>query len=413
MKKYKYITLFSCLCALLFTACEEEDGVGLEQPNGAPSISYVRVTDPSSSDSLLVRADLGSDVVIVGKNLGNTKEVWFNDQKAVVSPIWVTNQTIIVAVPNAAPTDVTDSLYLIDGNSDTLKYPFEVSIGAPLINSALNEWPQENENLVVKGNFFFEPITITYTGGVEGEVISISQEEIEIEIPEGAQEGPVTISTNFGEAESGFHLWDSRNIILDFDGLNPNGWRVGWPEMGDGAINGNYNAFRADLVANERNEGPNGNSETLFHYWGGGDASRTENLFDSYPGSYNDFVLKFEARVANWYGGYLNICLAPVDHVDNNQDIYSNDINARAIWGPWAEEGEEFSTNGDWITIVIPLSDFQYYIDGGDDNPIVYTGGNDFIESAAGSMSMWLVGSPENAGNSIEFHVDNIRIVEP
>ncbi|MCR9251505.1 MAG: glycan-binding surface protein [bacterium] len=410
LKKY----LIVVLSTIVFLSCEEDDGVGIQDPNGEPLISYVRVANPDQSDSLLVRANLGSEIVLIGSNLGGIREVWFNDQQASLTPTWVTNETIFVQVPNSAPNEVTDIIYLIDEDSDTLKYPFEVSISAPVISSAVNEWPQAGENLVIDGNFFFEPAVITYTGGVAGEVVSISQERIEFTVPEGAIEGPVTVTTNFGEVESGFHLWDSRNTVLNFDDLQPNGWRIGAPETGDGELDGNYNVFRGNLDANVRDEGPGSpaNSPLLFEYWGGADASRTDNFYPDFSGSYREYVLKFEAKVNNWYGGHLNICLAPSDHIDSNQEIWSNDINARAIWAPWEDEDATFDTNGQWITVVVPLTSFEYHMGNNDDQGTFYTPGQDFIESAAGSISMWLLGSPENDGNAIEFYVDNIRFVE-
>ncbi|MEP0367409.1 MAG: glycan-binding surface protein [Cyclobacteriaceae bacterium] len=407
--------VFAMILVFILVSCQDEDGVSIVDTKGIPSISYVRVGNPDKSDSLLVRADLGSEIVIVGTNLGGTRQVWFNDRQALVTPTWVTNTNILVQVPSIAPVEVTNSIYLVDSNSDTLKYAFEVSISPPEIDAAINEWPQAGENLVVTGNFFFEPITISFTGGVTGDLVSISQDRVEFTIPEGATEGPVTITTNFGEAESGFHLWDTRNVILNFDDLQPNAWRIGQPEIGDGEIDGNYNVFRGNIGANVRDEGPGApaTSPLLFEYWGGYDPDRTENFFPTYPNSYQDYVLKFEAKVNNWYGGYLNICLSTPEHADNNQEIWSNDNNARAIWGPWAEEDQEFSTDGQWITVVIPLSDFQYFMEHDDDLGVFYTSGHKFVEAAAGSMSMWLIGSPENSENPVEFYVDNLRIVLP
>lgn len=416
MKIKEYISLSAIILIgmLVVVSCQDDDGLSIQSPNGTPSISYIRVATPTQSDSLLVRANLGSEIVIIGSNLGGTRQLWFNDQQAIISPTWVTNSTISVQVPSNAPGVVSDAIFLVDDQGDTLVHPFEVSISAPEVLTAVNEWPQAGENLVVTGNFFFAPATITYSGGVTGEVVSVSQQRIEFTVPDGATAGPVTISTNFGETESGFHLWDQRNTILNFDDLQPNGWRIGSSEIGDEEIDGNYNVFRADLAANVRDEGPGSPaaSSMLFHYWGGGDPNRTEGFLPDYAGAYRDHVLKFEAKVNRWYGGHLNICLAPPNHVDSNQEIWSNDINARAIWNPWGDENTEFSTDGEWITVVIRMTDFQYRIDG-DDAGITYTAGQDFVESAAGSMSMWLIGSPENSDNPVEFYIDNIRIVEP
>jgi len=400
------------LSTILITSCDDGDGMNIESPDGEPSINYIRVTNPDASDSLLIGAELGSTVVLMGENLGGTREVWFNDRQATINPTWVTNLNIFVTVPQKAPLDVTDKVYLVDDKGDTLAHDFIVSIPAPDVYSAKNEWPSDGEKLIIYGDFFFDvtPVMVSFTGGVESEATVVSQTQLEVEVPAGAVEGPVTVTTNFGETASTFHLWDSRNIVLNFDDLVGNGWRTGLTENTDDPIDGNYLVVRGDIAANQRAEG-DGASPLLMEYWGGKDPNRTENFYPLYPNSYRDYVLKFEAKINQWYGGYLNLCLAPPDHTDSNQEIWSNDINARAIWGPWSEEGEEYSTDGEWITVVIPLTDFQYYMDAPDD--VEYTPGQKFVEEAAGSFSTWLLGSPENSGNFVEFYIDNIRFVQP
>ena len=112
-----------------------------------------------------------------------------------------------------------------------------------------------------------------------------------------------------------------------------------------------------------------------------------------------------------WYGGYLNLCLSTPTHASSNQEIWSNSLNARALWAPWVEAGEEFTTGDQWITVVIPMSEFQYFMDAPGD--VVYTPDQKFQEAAAGSFSTWLLGSPESSGNAVQFYIDNIRFVKP
>lgn len=412
---YRALTPLMVVAVFFLSSCEEDDGVPEQEPNGAPSISYIRVTNPEQSDSLLVRAELGAGVVLMGENLGGTREVWFNDRQAVITPSWVTNKTIIVSVPSVAPLTVTNQIYLVDGKLDTLVFPFEVTIPAPEIHSAVNEWPQDGENLVLNGDYFFDvtPVTVDFAGGVQSEATVIDQNTLEVSVPDGAIEGAVTVTTNFGSATSTFHVWDTRNIVLNFDDLVANGWRIGMTGSDDGPIDGNYLIVGGNIGANERDEGPGAPSESskTMEYWGGSDPNRTENFYPYYPNSYQEYVMKFEVKVNTWYGGYLNFCLAPPDHTGSNQEIWSNSINARAIWGPWADAGAEYTTDGKWITMVIPMTDFQYFIDAPD--AIVYTGGQKFVETAAGSLSTWIIGSPENDGNYVELYIDNIRFVQP
>ncbi len=418
MKRTKYISGALAICValsslFLVSSCEETgDGMNIETPDGPAVINYIRLTNPASADSLLVSASLGTGIAIVGKNLGGTREIWFNDKKAVINPTWVTNKTILVSVPSFAPNEITNMLYLVDANSDTLKHPFVVSIPAPVLNNVRNEWPQEGETLIINGNYFFEPLTVEFTGGVTGEIISVSQTSVEVTVPEGATEGPITLATNFGEAESTFHIWDKRNIILNFDDKVANGWRIGLRENTDGPIDGNYLVVRGNIAANQRDEGPGAPAQSplCMEYWGG-PAGRTENFYPLYPNSYRDYVVKFEAKINKWFGGYLNLCLSTPTHSGSNQEIWSNSLNARGIWGPWAATGEEVSTDGKWITVIIPLTEFQYYM--GAPSNVEYTPGQKFVETAAGSFSTWLLGSPENTGNAVEFYIDNIRFVKP
>jgi hypothetical protein len=419
MKSFRnnFFLLLPCLVMSMFlvTSCDDEDGVSLESPDGAPSIKYIRVSDPEASDSLLVGAELGATIVIVGENLGGTRAILFNDQKADLLPTWVTNRTIFATVPFLAPTEVTNKLYLVTESGDTIEHAFTVEIPAPAVSAAKNEWPQADEDLVIYGDYFFEPLTVEFTGAGAGEIVSVSQTQIVVDVPDGATEGPVTVTTNFGETPSTFHLWDKRNIVLDFDEKRANGWRIGMRGNDPAhSLDGYYLIVKGNINANQRDEGPGGPAESPFamEYWGGNDPDRSENFYPLYPNSYRDYVMKFEAKIKKWYGGHLNLCLSVPDHTGNNQEIWSNNLNARGIWAPWTENDEEVTTGDSWITVVMPLTEFQYYM-GSDANGVYYTPGQKFVESAAGSLSTWFLGSPENTGNEVEFYLDNIRFVEP
>lgn len=52
-----------------------------ELTEGIPEIYYIRVPNPESADSLLVRAFMDNSIVLVGKNLTSIREMWFNDKK--------------------------------------------------------------------------------------------------------------------------------------------------------------------------------------------------------------------------------------------------------------------------------------------------------------------------------------------
>lgn len=399
MKSIKHIILFLAVLttAATFSSCEEEDVVN----NGEPVIHYVRITNPESSDSLLVAGYLGNLVAIIGDNLGDTRELWFDDNKAVLNPNFVTDESIIVSIPNAAPGEVTDELTLKFGNGSSLKYDFGVAISDPVVNTMRNEYGAPGSTTNITGDFFFEPMTITFNGGVQAEILAVEQTMVEFAIPEGAEPGPVTVSTNFGTTESVFHYRDQRNIILNYDDLTAAGsWRPGPTDNVDG-LDGNYLKLFGTLDANERIED---NFESQF--WGNTRYETPQNLFE---GRAEDHALKFEARVVEWEGSYLQICWGPWDNA-NNGEVWGN-LNGRGLWRPWEDVSGVYSTDGEWITVTIPLTEMQYSHnqDTGDN---AWVADMEFDEDIAGTLSFWVIATPEADGSPVEIHIDNVRIVE-
>jgi hypothetical protein len=230
MAKMKSITKHIKLLLFLLTAasglvmysCSEDE---LEN-GGEPVIYYIRNTDPDRSDSLYVGAPLGNLIAIVGDNLGGTNKIMFNDQEAALNTTYVTDKSILVNVPPDAPIVRNDKMILHFRNGGTLEYDFKVDISAPLVESMENEWAQEGETAVIRGNYFFEPLTVKLSNGTAVTPSLITQTQIQFEVPAGAPEGPITVTTNFGETKSAFHFHDKRNTVLNYDNLTSTGsWR--------------------------------------------------------------------------------------------------------------------------------------------------------------------------------------------
>jgi len=76
MKNKILLTLLIMIgAAAVFNSCSKDEA-------GTPSISYVRITSPASSDSLLVGAGQGQLIAIVGNNLQDAVDIWFNDKQS-------------------------------------------------------------------------------------------------------------------------------------------------------------------------------------------------------------------------------------------------------------------------------------------------------------------------------------------
>src|SRR5918993_1276259 len=87
-----------------FISCKKETNPG------TPTINYVRITSPESSDSLLAGAGQGQLIAIVGNNLKDAVKIWFNDQEARLTPTYITNTSILVSVPTVIPASVNNKL---------------------------------------------------------------------------------------------------------------------------------------------------------------------------------------------------------------------------------------------------------------------------------------------------------------
>ncbi len=416
MKQFRnifYLLLPFVVLSMFVMSCDDEDGVSLESADGTPQIKYIRVPNPDAADSLLVGAELGTTIVIVGENLGGVRSIYFNDKQAELLPTWVTNRTIFATVPLLAPSEVTDKIYLTTASGATIEYPFTVAIPAPSVIAARNEWPRAGEQFVIYGDYFFEPLSVEFTGGGEAEVVSVSQTQVVVEVPDGATEGPVTVITNFGRTTSSFHFRDSRNLFLNFDepGKTPAGaWRNGIIKSDENSLDGNYLFFQGVYNNGERLEGEGSPYEAQF--WAKASGRPEGNLL---PGEPWDYVMKFEINIVEWYGSDLNICFAPWDHANSNQEVWGNSFNARAVFGPWREANETLSTDGQWVTVTIPMTEFKWAM-GTTKNPasgvdeVSYTEAA-FNKNVTGSLSFWVLSAPEADKSPFEFYIDNVRIV--
>jgi len=335
-KTYKFIPLLFIAIAIMgiYSSCTKEDS---GSNNGVPRINYIRITNPVSSDSLLVEASQSNLIAIIGENLQDAQQIWFNDQRASLTPTYITSTTILVSVPALIPTVIDNKLKIIFSNGDTLKYDFKVKISEPAITSMTSEYVLAGGVATINGDFFYKPLSVTFQGGVTGEIVSVEDKIIKVKVPVGAQPGPLTVTTNFGATKSPFWFRDNRNIFISSDPYS--GWWnssfvVNYPGTSDvPAINGNY--IRVVKVIGS---------------WGwmeiaGGPADAmgaiSKNIPDEAilkPALYN---FKFEVNTKKPYSSNgIRICVGV-------QDGDHGDYN----WNP------PIDTKGEWQTIVIPYED--------------------------------------------------------
>lgn len=391
----KYITLLIIPAMLIgVSGCSKDD----DKPNnGTPAVHYIRSTDPALSDSLLVGSFMGSLIAIVGENLGNTKQLWFNDQQATLNPTYITDKTILVNVPSTVPTVVTDKMRFVFGDGSEMLYDFKVNVPAPVVGSIKCEYVPDGETAVLYGDFFFEPMKVIFPGEVEGQIVSISKTEVQVTVPAGAGSGPISVQTNFGKVKSKFYFRDDRNILLDYDSKLHETWTAPIANPASNPdpapVSGGYAYFKhaADGAWMWTNE-------LTMQYW----APRGRGNVPVATGLPGDLVFKFECNVpVEWRDVRMEIFFGP--YADDHGRDAAGTVFAR--WKPW--ENGPFTTDG-WITVSIPLSEFKYGKDDPDDDEV----GSRKIEnlSSLTNVVMMLFG-PANGPNPVHVCIDNVRIV--
>jgi hypothetical protein len=368
--KILLIVLMVVGAAAAFTGCKKDNVY-------YPTIDYVRITRPTSSDSLLVAAGQGQLIAIVGDNLQNAAQVWFNDQPAKLTPTYITKTSLLVSVPTNIPKTISNKLKIVFKDGYELLYDFKVQISKPLVSNMVCEFVNDGGVATIRGNYFYAPITVTLTGGATAQIVSLKDDEIQFTVPAGAQAGPITVKTNFGETKSDFWFRDNRNIFISSDpweGWNGQGFVVSNPAPGDPEkINGNYIRVNKFLASWSWNEIADGTASSM--------PIHSKNIPDDAILNPDKYYLKFEVNTRKPY----NNGMIRINAGTTVQD------NTNYQWKP------PFDTHGNWQTVVIPYEEvFNSY----SPKPVV---------NPSGYWSMVLMQGPGDLDADISF--DNFRIV--
>ena len=398
------LLLVALFTSMLFHACQKDEKGG----GAIPVINYIRITDPLKSDSLVTHAFMGSTIAIMGQNLQDVNEIWFNNQKAFVNFSFVTGSTIIVTIPNVIPSVVTNKLLLINSNkTDTLKYSFGVDVPPPFLSGMLCEYVADGATAVIQGNFFIDdpssPLKVFFPGNLEGTITDVTINQIKVTVPSGVGVGTIQVKSLYGSTRSTFYFRDDRNIILDYDTRTTSGsWRGGTIKSDANSLKGNYMMLKGQLDDNVGSEDFSGGG-FVSELWSDANGRPQANFF---TGSPDDYLFKFEANVKVWTGAYLNICFGPwASSVSPYQNqLYWSDVNARGLWKAWEGTSTGSFTTDGWITVTIPMSDIKYNKD---------FGTMAFDPTKAGSLTFWMKGPSATSGakSDIEIYFDNVRIV--
>lgn len=427
------------LSSFSLQSCKDEPDK-FELTSGVPTIYYIRPTNVDQKDSLLVQSYPDKSICIVGSNLTSIKEMFFNDKQAVLNTSYITDNTLIVSVPKDIPDVVTDKIYMVTTGEDTVKYDFHVVVPAPVLAEMSCEYARPGDEVTISGSYFVDdpskPISVTLPDGqVVTDFTQKTRSKLTFVMPDCTTEGSISVTSIYGTTKSDFHYLDSRGLLFDFDGktgLTPQGWHSDGPVItdADNPISGNYVQIGNDQTTMDADGGWNDNTY-FFPYWPGEwttpisyVARKSQKLTDLVDFSdFKHMAYKFEMCIPSsnpWSAGAMQIIVGGVDKIGGagsgidtdgkqcagaNNTYFNNDELPRGIYRPWFETGT-YDTGGKWVTVTLPISEFQYGMSGATTDKIKLTA-DDFT-----SFTIFIVGGGISGTECKPIiRLDNIRVV--
>lgn len=382
-------------------SCEDQPDK-FELTSGTPEVKYVRTT--TAPDSLITEAYVDNLICLVGNNLTSIRELYFNDQPAILNTSYITDHTLLVNVPSGIPAKATNKIYMTNKDGVTTEYDFRVLVPGPSLLSMSFEYAKPGDEVTLYGNYFVndenEPLTITFPGDVPvTEIKDINQTSVTFKVPEGAkEEGAVAVTTVYGKSESKFHYLDSRGMLFNFDeGLTEQGWHARGTKNDEWSFAGNY--MQLGEGATMSADGGWNDGEFAFEYWCGswdtpqnitsGQGAALFNVADF--SQCEKMALKFEMCIPStnpWAAAAMQVCFEGISQVTlsgNPVEGYTDVAGAQAWafngevgadyqhraadwndWGrylyrPWQNAANgEYHTDGKWVTVTLPFSQFRF-----------------------------------------------------
>ncbi len=425
MKRNRYSNwLMSALLMMTgagFTACNDQPDK-YEPTGGSPEVKYIRL--PESADSIITQSYMETTICLVGNNLKSITKMLFNDQVAVLNTSYITDNYLLVDIPDEIPTAVTDKIYMINTAGDTTTYDFHVIVPAPTVSAMSNEYAEAGEEVTITGDYFIQdpyiPLEILFNDSTLSvtDITSISKTSVTFTVPTGAVSGPIYVKTVYGTSRSQFHYKDTRNILFDFDGSHGgltggNGWRPGVVKTG--GIDGSYLYFGGVAMAGKVGA-TWAEDQFCMNYWPDPDNGKPElssiqsfaEILDTCEIS--EMSVKFECRVPSsspWSSSALQIMFtgnSDVSGTNQNNGYYTNTSLPRGLWYPWLATGT-YTTGDTWATITIPLSSFNKTHEG-------QAAGSTITKDRMTGLTLFVwQGGVEGTDCNPEIFIDNVRVV--
>jgi hypothetical protein len=222
--------------------------------------------------------------------------------------------------------------------------------GAPVPQSMSPEYARAGDEVTITGKNFYgstSEVKVFFPGNAEAEVVSVTPTQIVARVPAAAAstKGLLSVQTEYGSSRSIFTYRDDRGLFIDVEdgGASWNNWTL----SGFGSENGCSGEYVHFAGVTGSWAWP-ANPIQLFYINPTQQPLVTEGNVDNY-------ALRFEVRATEWHDTPLLMWF----DTDNTHNV--DGAQAQFHWKPYLVNGTKtnFSTAGKWITVTVPLADFN------------------------------------------------------
>ncbi|MCF4101173.1 hypothetical protein L1I30_05815 [Gillisia sp. M10.2A] len=166
--------------------------------SGPPEIINVSKAENDSLTTVGIRENM---YIIRGVNLATTTRIYFNEYETYFNPTLVRDDNIIVTIPKDAPWfEVPNTLKVVTlGGEDV--YGFSISQPKPELDSFNAETVDGRVIVTINGDLF-QNLTAVRFGDVDAEIISATESQIQVYLPDGISQAYIFVETPGGIVQS-------------------------------------------------------------------------------------------------------------------------------------------------------------------------------------------------------------------
>ena len=212
MNRYIQHTLL-CLVVLgsmFTTSCRKEN-------KSAPEITLVRVVDPTKADIAITQTNPGILVVIQGSNFAGLQKVLMNNFEVYVNPSFVTDNNIMVTIPDSLPLQgahptLPNTIRVVTNHGEAT-YNITFLSPKPAVRLFKFRVPAKPDSTleIVGANFFVVKNIYMYRALFKDSIevpdytVNATYDRIKFAIPDGGDvDGHITVITESGSSSQQF-----------------------------------------------------------------------------------------------------------------------------------------------------------------------------------------------------------------